>query len=74
MTPGLIVRRDESGWVGVLRCGAWTSDEARTMADAFLARRSIAGEWMGTKGGSRMKVGVMGLRRFDVLYRLERQP
>lgn len=70
MTPGLIVRRDKDGDIGILRCGAYTSAQAREMADAFLARRDIEATYVGTKGGSRMKVGVMGLRRFDVHYRL----
>lgn len=75
MTPaGMIVRRHSSQWIAVLRTGAGTAEEARELADGYLSRRGITAEWAKTEGGRRMKVGVAGLRRFDVIYRLERKP
>lgn len=75
MTPaGLIVRKHGAQWVGILRCGAATADEARATADGYLSRRGIAATWTKTDGGQRLKVGVMGLRKFDVYYQLERKP
>lgn len=75
VTPvGLVVRQQGAQWIGVLRCGAGTSDEARSLADAFMGRRGIACEWSQTITGYRPKVGVMGYRRFDVVYRLAGKP
>lgn len=75
MTPaGLIVRRYGAQWIGILRCGAGTAEEARVTADAYMERRGIACTWTKTVGGQRLKVGILGLRRFDVYYQLERKP
>ena len=76
MTPaGLIVRKSGDQWIGVLRCGAATSDEARSLADGYLKRRGILGEWTKTVTGYRPKVGMLGAyRRFDVIYRLAGKP
>jgi len=75
VTPaGMIVRRQGAQWIGVLRCGAGTPEEARDLADGYMARRGIACEWAKTITGYRPKVGVMGYRRYDVVYRLESKP
>ncbi len=74
MNDGLLVRRRGDEWIGVLRCGAATPGDARDMADAFLDRRSIRGQWVETNGGRRLKVGIAGLRRFDVVYLLTGKP
>ena len=71
---GMVVRRHSSQWIGVLRCGAATPDEARALADGYIERRGIVAEWTKTTGGRRMKVGIAGLRQYDVIYRLERRP
>ena len=71
---GLIVRRHGGQWVGILRIGAGSAEEARTVADGYLERRGIEGTWTKTALGHRLKVGVSGLRRFDVYYQLERRP
>lgn len=71
---GMVVRKHGPQWIGILKCGGWSSEEARAMADAFLARRGIAAEWAKTEERHRPKVGLMGYRRFDVVYRLEGKP
>lgn len=72
--PGLKVRRISGQWLGLLQVGAGTIDEARALGDAYMARHGITAEYAKTSGGSRLKVGIMGMRRYDVLYRLERRP
>jgi hypothetical protein len=69
-----VVRRQGSQWLGILRCGAATADEARGLADAYLARHGVVGEWTKTIEGYRPKIGVAGYRRFDVIYRLAGRP
>lgn len=71
---GLVVRQVGRQWIGILRCGAGTPEQAREMADGYMERRGIACAWTKTAGGQRLKVGVMGLRRFDVYYQLEARP
>lgn len=74
-TPaGLIVRQMGHQWIGILRCGAGTAEQAKATADGYMERRGIACTWTKTAGGQRLKVGVMGLRRFDVYYQLESKP
>ncbi len=71
---GMVVRKHGAQWVGILKCGAWTPEDARSMADGFLERRGITAEWAKTEEGRRPKVGMMGYRRFDVFYRLAAKP
>lgn len=74
-TPaGMTLRRHGGVWVGILRCGAGSADEARAMADGYLSRRRIAGVWTKTTYRGPMKVGIAGLRRFDVYYELAMRP
>lgn len=74
MTAGMVVRKHGGQWVGILKCGAWSANDARGMADGFLARRGIAAEWSKTVEGPRPKVGMIGYRRYDVFYRLASKP
>lgn len=73
-TAGMVVRRQGDQWLGILRCGAATPEEARSLADGYMARRAIVCEWAKTEGGQRLKVGIAGFRRYDVVYRLAQKP
>ncbi len=71
---GLRVRRQGRQWLGTVQVGAATPEEARATADGYLSRKGVAATWTKTTGGERVKVGVMGLRRYSVIYQLSERP
>lgn len=68
-----MTRRQKNGVdVVVLQVGAASGDEAIERAAAFLAKRQIPATYLYWTGGERVKVGVMGLRRYSVTFRVSR--
>lgn len=65
---GLRVRDD----VVIAQVGAASVVEARDRASAALAGRGLVVEYIGTTGGERLKVGIAGLRRYSVSFRVVR--
>lgn len=68
---GLRVRVQGAATIGTLRCGAATPEEAKVLADGYLARRGIRSEWRRTvRPDYTPKIGVAGYKAFDVEYLL----
>ena len=49
--------------------GAMSYTDARTRATDALTKRGLQVEYLQTEGGERLKVGIIGLRRFGVVFR-----
>ena len=69
-TAGISIHEKAGVRVAVLQVGAADPATAIEMATAFLAKRHIEAEYLYWDGGQRLKVGVMGLRKYHVTFRL----